>query len=84
MKGVGAKTAQRIIVDLKDKIKVEGGSFNNVAGQGVGGQTFDEALLALTMLGFTPAMSQKALKKLFSQQPDLTVEAAIKQALKMM
>lgn len=82
VKGVGAKTAQRIIVDLKDKIKVTTDALldKNVAP----GEEFDEALAALVMLGFTQAMSQKALKKLFSQNPGISAEDAIKQALKMM
>ena len=77
VKGVGAKTAQRIIVDLKDKIKVADNTLLVQAGQPAG-ETFDEALAALVMLGFTQQASQKALKSL------LTVEQAIKQALKMM
>ena len=82
VKGVGAKTAQRIIVDLKDKIKVTTDALldKNIAS----GEEFDEALAALVMLGFTQAMSQKALKKLFSQKPGISAEEAIKQALKMM
>ena len=82
VKGVGAKTAQRIIVDLKDKIKMpsvslldNGGSSNDV---------FEEALAALVMLGFSQAASQKALKKLFTENASLSVEDAIKRALKMM
>lgn len=82
VKGIGAKTAQRILVDLKDKIKVAGDTLldNNSAPSAV----FDEALSALVMLGFTQQMSQKALKKLLKDEPDITVEAAIKKALKMM
>ena len=83
VKGVGAKTAQRIIVDLKDKIKVSGSTLIEETGQATG-HTFDEALAALTMLGFTQAMSIKALKKVFQQHPDIAVEQAIKHALKMM
>ena len=45
---------------------------------------FEEALVALTMLGFTKGQSQKVLAKIFSDTPDVTVEQAIKQALKMM
>ena len=83
VKGVGAKTAQRIIVDLKDKIKVAGDALLVEAGA-PSSQVFDEAMAALVMLGFTQQMSQKALKKLFKDEPDVTVEQAIKKALKMM
>ncbi len=82
VKGIGGKTAQRILVDLKDKIKVAGDTLldSNSAPSAV----FDEALAALVMLGFTQQMSQKALKKLLKEDPSITVEAAIKKALKMM
>ena len=83
VKGVGGKTAQRIIVDLKDKIKPTDDTLLVQTGPAAG-QTFDEALAALVMLGFSQQASQKALKSLFSSHPDLTVEQAIKQALKMM
>ncbi len=83
VKGVGAKTAQRIIVDLKDKIKVAGDALIEV-GDPVAGQTMEEAMSALVMLGFSKAMSQKALTKLFKEEPGLGVEDAIKKALKMM
>lgn len=83
VKGVGAKTAQRIIVDLKDKIKVAGDALLVETGQ-ASGEVFEEAMAALVMLGFTQQMSQKALKKLFKQEPGISVEDAIKKALKMM
>ena len=83
VKGVGGKTAQRIIVDLKDKIKLADDTLLHQTGQ-VTGESFDEALAALVMLGFSQQASQKALKSLFSSHPGLTVEQAIKQALKMM
>ena len=82
VKGIGAKTAQRILVDLKDKIKVAGDTLldNNSAPSAV----YDEALAALAALGFTQQVSQKALKKLLKDNPSITVEAAIKNALKIM
>ena len=82
IKGIGAKTAQRILVDLKDKIKVAGDTLldNNSAPSAV----YDEALAALAALGFTQQVSQKALKKLLKDDPSITVEAAIKKALKIM
>lgn len=83
VKGVGGKTAQRIIVDLKDKIKPTGDTLLVEKGQ-AHGEIFDEALAALVMLGFSQQASNKALKALFAANPALTVEAAIKQALKMM
>jgi len=83
VKGVGAKTAQRIIVDLKDKIKPSSTTLLQQTGQAAG-EAFDEALAALVMLGFTQQASHKALKTLFSSNPALGVEEAIKRALKMM
>ncbi|MBE6316543.1 MAG: Holliday junction branch migration protein RuvA [Bacteroidales bacterium] len=83
VKGVGAKTAQRIIVDLKDKIKLADDTLLDKTDL-ASGEIFDEALAALVMLGFTQQASQKALKSLFSSNPALTVEQAIKQALKLM
>jgi len=83
VKGVGGKTAQRIIVDLKDKIKPTSDTLLVEKGQ-ARGEVFDEALAALIMLGFSQQASQKALKSLFSSNPSLSVEDAIKQALKMM
>ena len=83
VKGVGVKTAQRIIVDLKDKIKSTAPTLLKENGPAAG-DVFDEALAALVMLGFTQQASQKALKSLFSSHPALTVEQAIKMALKMM
>ena len=83
VKGVGAKTAQRIIVDLKDKIKPTDYTLIQQTGQPAS-EAHDEALAALVMLGFSQQASQKALKALFSSNPGLTAEQAIKQALKMM
>ena len=82
VKGIGAKTAQRIIVDLKDKIKVPTDAL--LESSHVSGKVFEEALAALMMLGFSQQVSQKALKKLFLAQPTITAEDAIKRALKMM
>ncbi len=83
VKGIGAKTAQRIIVDLKDKIKAVDDTLIDNKGL-VSGDVYDEALAALVMLGFSRQLSQKALKKLFTAEPSITAENAIKKALKMM
>ncbi len=82
VKGIGGKTAQRIIVDLKDKIK--GGSDALVIQASDLNATFEEALAAMMMLGFPQQVSRKALKKLFTESPEMSVEDAIKKALKMM
>jgi len=82
VKGIGGKTAQRIIVDLRDKIKPSGDSLLMQAGPQ--SDVFDEALAALVMLGFAKQASQKVLSKLFAQEPALKVEQAIKKALTML
>lgn len=86
VKGIGLKTAQRIIVDLKDKV-VFAGADGEIAATDASmpqSEAFDEALAALVMLGFARPQSQKALKKLFDADPSLKVEVAIKRALAML
>lgn len=82
VKGIGAKTAQRIIVDLKDKIKAPSDSLSIQIP--ANNEIFDEALAALVMLGFSQQASQKVLKKLLSTSQSLNAEDVIKKALKMM
>lgn len=82
VKGVGVKTAQRIIVDLKDKIKSSGDTL--FIEQTLSSDAFDEALAALLMLGFPKPQSQKVLTRLFKEEPALRVEQAIKKALTML
>jgi Holliday junction DNA helicase RuvA len=82
VKGIGGKTAERIIVDLRDKIKPEGDTL--LVQATANNDVFDEALAALVMLGYTRQQSQKALKKLFDADPTLKVENAIKKALALM
>ncbi|MBO4994854.1 MAG: Holliday junction branch migration protein RuvA [Muribaculaceae bacterium] len=84
VKGIGTKTAQRIIVDLRDKI--EPSSNDTLPGLDAShmSEVFDESLAALVMLGFSKPQSQKVLKKIFEADPTVKVEKAIKQALAMM
>ena len=86
IKGIGTKTAQRIIVDLRDKIKSPDDTLlSQVPGAAaVDPQVHDEALAALLMLGFNRQQSLKALEKIFKTNQSIKVEDAIKQALAMM
>lgn len=80
VKGIGAKTAQRIIIDLKDKLgKIHETdqillSPNNTIR--------NESLSALVMLGFIKRDAEKIVSKIIQEQPEATVESVIKQALK--
>ena len=86
VKGLGLKTAQRIIVDLKDKIKNDSIAIGPVgispAPMASNKQVHDEAVSALTMLGFAVAPSQKVVCTILKAQPTATVEQVIKLALK--
>ncbi len=82
VKGIGQKTAQRIIVDLKGKIKL--GEDTLIEETMPASQSYEEALAALVMLGFQKQASQKVLKKLYDADPLLKVEKAIKSALAML
>ena len=93
MKGLGPKTAQRIIVDLKDKVlKVEiesqeAGSKNQdglLIPTEVDSEIKQEAVSALTMLGFAAAASGKVVDKILKTDSSASVEQVIKQALKML
>ncbi len=86
VKGIGLKTAQRIIIDLKDKI-VTLGIADELSANGsnvemVNNDVKEEAVSALTMLGFSPAPSAKVVVEILKAQPDLKVEEVIKLALK--
>lgn len=84
VKGIGLKTAQRIIVELKDKIDVSGvpGVAEAVPVEPANKQVADESIAALTMLGFAAAASAKTVHALLKADPSLTVEDVVKQALK--
>lgn len=88
VKGIGLKTAQRIIVDLRDKIVNSGIADKlHVSPSASAAPTFDsavkeEAVSALTMLGFSPAPTAKVVADILTEQPDMAVEKVVKEALK--
>lgn len=83
VKGLGIKTAQKIIVDLRDKIGAVGGDLSPaLMAQGAGDPAFQEALSALTMLGFTRAASEKALRTVAQKHSGAPVEELIRLSLK--
>ena len=91
VKGIGLKTAQRIIVELKDKVgniaNANGICTTASADSAVSSktkETREEAVSALTMLGFAPAPTSKAVNELLKENPDYTVQEVIKMALKML
>lgn len=86
VKGIGPKAAQRVIVDLRDKILGLDITPTNTSAPAtaLNQETQQEAVAALTMLGFSPAPSAKVVTKLLSEDPDMAVEQIIKQALKML
>jgi holliday junction DNA helicase RuvA len=80
IKGIGVKTAQRVILDLKDKVlKVY--SLDEVSTSNYNTNK-EEALSALEVLGFTRKASEKVIDKIVNENPNATVENIIKQALK--
>ncbi|AGC76203.1 Holliday junction DNA helicase subunit RuvA [Nonlabens dokdonensis] len=80
VKGIGAKGAQRVILDLKDKIlQVLDNPELTVVASNTGRE---EALSALETLGYMRKQAQKVVDKILSSQPDATTEQLIKQALK--
>ena len=87
VKGIGGKTAQRIIVELKDKIGTidsnnQGTSLGSALFADTTNEVLDSAVAALTMLGYTAAASQKVVKGIIKEQPAVSVETAIKEALR--
>ena len=86
VKGLGLKTAEKIIVELRDKV-LEFGSSESSTPAGVlspDNETVSEALAALTMLGYTKAASEKTLKAIVKENPSVRVEELIRLALKQM
>ena len=82
VKGIGMKTAQRVIIDLKDKIKVDG--IEQAGILTATNPSGEEAIAALVMLGFPQQASMKIVGKIVKDKPNGTVEEIIKTALKML
>jgi Holliday junction DNA helicase RuvA len=86
VKGLGLKTAEKIIVELRDKV-LEFSSSDSSTPVGVmspDNETISEALAALTMLGYTKSASEKTLKAIIKDNPSVRVEELIRLALKQM
>ena len=82
VKGIGSKTAQRLIVDLKDKVRKT--DYTEEIVESVDNTVKNEALSALVILGFSKNAASKALDKLLKQSPDTPVEVLIREALKLL
>jgi len=85
VKGIGAKTAERIIVDLRDKLRTAGmASPAAPAIPPAASGNADEAVAALVILGFPRPASRKAIDKLYADDPSLSIESAVKKAMSML
>ena len=84
IKGIGLKSAQRMILELKDKIVKGGGVSSDALFQPETNAAADEAASALQMLGFTKANIQKAIQTILKANPRASVEQIIKSALQML
>lgn len=85
VKGIGLKTAQRILVDLKNKVKpMEGVTGSTSSAFSANEAVAEEAVAALVMLGFQKAASQKTVSSILKSSPALAVEQVIKTALRML
>ena len=89
VKGIGPKAAQRIIVDLRDKIVTLGIDAAQAAPSGsesgsINREVLDEAVTALVTLGFSPAPAHKAVQQILNEKPDTPLERIIVLALKML
>lgn len=80
-KGIGAKTAERIIVDLKDKVQKFSNPEENIS-LGVNNKIKEESLSALEVLGIPKRASEKIADRILKQNPEISVEELVKQILK--
>ena len=90
VKGIGPKAAQRIIVELRDKITTLDVEFvqlkdgESASSSAFNKEVMEEAVAALTMLGFSPGPTQKTVQQILRDEPDASVERVIKLGLKML
>ncbi len=84
IKGIGLKSAQRMILELKDKIVKGEGASNDLLFANQNNEILEEASSALMMLGFNKANIQKAIQNIIKANPNASVEQIIKSALKML
>lgn len=84
VKGIGLKTAQRMVLELKDKISKGEGGVSEVLLVSDRNAVAEEAAAALQMLGFSKPNISKAIQKIVSSNPNIKVEELIKQALQML
>ena len=87
VKGIGLKTAQRVIVELKDKLQVTSLGATTTTAIPIRQENAEnqmQAIEALTMLGFAPVPSKKVVLKILESDPNMPVEQIVKQALKML
>ena len=84
IKGIGLKSAQRLILELKDKVVKGAGSDSQTLFAQASNGAADEATTALVMLGFTKANVNKAVAAVLKQKPDASLEEIIKLGLKML
>lgn len=84
VKGIGLKSAQRLILELKDKVIKGEGADNETLFKAANGETVEEATRALVMLGFSRPNVNKAVQKILKEKPSAKVEEIIKLALKML
>ena len=82
VKGLGLKTAPKILVELSGKLAVLGADAGDAPLAGADGGSFDEALAALVMLGFARASAEKVLRSVLRSSPSASVEELIRMALK--
>lgn len=82
IKGIGLKTAQRVIIELKDKIMKGGNTAVETLLPGAGSANKDEALSALILLGFTKSAVEKVLAAIIKENPNYSLEELIKLSLK--